>query len=157
MSREITCCFTGHRTIQPEDRATLPANLEQAVRTLIDRGYEHFYAGGAMGFDLMAAETVLKLKKEYPHIQLELALPYPKSCEQFRSPLREQYADVCAQADKITNVCEFYFPACFHVRNRYMVDRSSVCVCYLRPGNRSRGTSATVAYAAEQNVERVML
>ena len=35
-----------------------------------------FYgAGGALGFDTLAAQTVLDMKKEYPQLRLILVLP----------------------------------------------------------------------------------
>jgi uncharacterized phage-like protein YoqJ len=42
---------------------------------LIRHGATHFYAGGALGFDTIAALTVLRLKKLYPQIKLCLILP----------------------------------------------------------------------------------
>ena len=38
-------------------------------------GYLYFGAGGALGFDTLAAQTVLDLKKDYPQIKLILVLP----------------------------------------------------------------------------------
>lgn len=35
----------------------------------------YFGAGGALGFDTLAAQTVLELKKKYPDIRLILVLP----------------------------------------------------------------------------------
>ena len=32
-------------------------------------------AGGALGFDTLAAQTVLEMKKEYPQLRLILVLP----------------------------------------------------------------------------------
>lgn len=42
---------------------------------MIKEGYLYFGAGGALGFDTIAAFAVLKLKKRYPNIRLILVLP----------------------------------------------------------------------------------
>ena len=60
--KEKTCCFTGHRKI-PSDRYELVAKrLKDEVEELIKQGYTYFGAGGALGFDTLAAQTVLEIK-----------------------------------------------------------------------------------------------
>jgi len=59
-----TCCFTGHRELPTGwDRWKLAKKLEQAIINQIENGIHFFGAGGARGFDTLAAQTVLKLKK----------------------------------------------------------------------------------------------
>ena len=74
--KEKTCCFTGHRTIPPAILPKLSAELESTLLLLIQRGFRYFGAGGALGFDTLCAETVLRLKAQFPHIRLILVLPY---------------------------------------------------------------------------------
>lgn len=69
-----TVCFTGHSVLY-EKREEIESKVEAAVRECIGNGYEVFIAGGAIGFDTLAAETVIKLRNEFPHIRLVLALP----------------------------------------------------------------------------------
>lgn len=49
---------------------------EKTLRHLIDHGYIHFCSGGAKGFDLLAARTVLNLKAEFPALSLHMILPF---------------------------------------------------------------------------------
>ena len=67
-----TCCFTGHRIIKitPE----LVQRLRDAIVDVIGKGVMEFYNGGAIGFDMLAAETVIELKAEYPDIKLHMLL-----------------------------------------------------------------------------------
>ena len=62
--------FTGHRTIPVERQNEIRARLQQAVLLACKSGITNFYSGMAIGFDLMAAETVLSLKGRYPDIRL---------------------------------------------------------------------------------------
>lgn len=62
--------FTGHRTIPIERQNEIRARLVEAVSVACKSGITCFFSGMAMGFDLMAAETVLSLKGRYPDIRL---------------------------------------------------------------------------------------
>ena len=73
--RPATCCFTGHRIIPAAVLPGLKEELEQAVREMVDRGVSRFLCGGARGFDTLAAQTVLQLKREYSTLELFLVLP----------------------------------------------------------------------------------
>ena len=44
---------------------------------MIGRGVTDFYNGGAIGFDMLCAKTVIALKAEYSDIKLHLLLPCP--------------------------------------------------------------------------------
>lgn len=73
---EKACCFTGHRKIPVEDRLRLCCLLDDAITSLADRGVDTFLAGGALGFDTLAAQEVLRLRQgELPWIRLVLVLP----------------------------------------------------------------------------------
>lgn len=73
--REKTCCFTGHREILGSEGA-VKARLMIILEDLIRQGYRYFGAGGARGFDTLAAKTVLELKEKYRDIHLILVLPF---------------------------------------------------------------------------------
>lgn len=73
--KQKTCCFTGHRDIPAGDYQLIFKKTEEMVESLIKKGYLYFGAGGALGFDTIAAFTVLKLKECYPDVRLILVLP----------------------------------------------------------------------------------
>lgn len=76
--KEKTCCFTGHRDIPENQIQKISETLEKEIEKLIEKGYTRFAAGGAYGFDSVAEQTIIKLKKKYPKIRLILVLPYHK-------------------------------------------------------------------------------
>jgi len=63
-----TCCFTGHRIID-ENQTALTHKLKNTIVELIENGVIYYGCGGAIGFDTIAALTVLELKKEYSQIK----------------------------------------------------------------------------------------
>lgn len=153
--REQTACFTGHRTIPAHQRARLARCLREAVEEAILRGYRYFGAGGALGFDTLAAQTVLKMKKEHPHIRLILVLPCLSQAEGWSAQQRQTYEEIKAQADKVVYTSREYQPGCMHMRNRHLVDHSSLCISYLTQG--TGGTAYTVRYATAQGLDVVNL
>lgn len=129
--------------------------LRVTIRTLIQNGYQYFGAGGALGFDTMAAQMVLSLKSEFPNIKLILVLPCKNQTDRWRENDRAIYEEIKAQADKVVYITESYTSDCMMRRNRHLVDYSSVCVCYLT--RKQGGTAYTVDYAHHKGVRVINL
>ena len=129
--------------------------LEQTVTGLIQSGVQYFGAGGALGFDTLAAQTVLNLKKEYPHIKLILVLPCLSQTRGWKEQDVQIYETIKAEADKVVYTSQQYTQDCMHKRNRHLVDHSGVCVCYLTQDK--GGTAYTVNYAKKQGLEVINL
>ena len=140
-----TVCFTGHRRILQEHFGTLAQRLKTILVQLINEGYVYFGAGGALGFDTLAAQTVLELKNEYPEIKLILVLPCLSQTRGWSTRDIEIYEAIKSKADKVVYTSQEYTRGCMHKRNRYLVDNSSVCICYLT--KQTGGTAYTVDYA----------
>ncbi len=153
--RERTCCFTGHRDVPAQIQRELAVKLEDTISGLIDRGIKFYGAGGARGFDTLAAQTVLNLKNRYPYIKLILVLPCRTQTRGWPAGDAEKYERIKAQADKIVYTSQEYTKGCMFKRNRHLVDNSSVCVCYLT--KKSGGTAYTVDYAEKENLEVINL
>lgn len=153
--RMQSCCFSGHRVVAYADLPDMRRRLRETLQGLYLGGVRQFYAGGALGFDTLAAQEVLALREAHPDVRLVLALPCPTQNAGWRDGDAALYEYICAHADEVVCVSDRYTPDCMFARNRYMVDRSCVCVCYLR---RVRGgTAYTVNYAARSGVKIINL
>ena len=64
--RAKTCCFTGHRNLSSGEKLKAAVRLREIIAEQIKAGVVFYGAGGALGFDTLAAQTVLDMKKEYP-------------------------------------------------------------------------------------------
>lgn len=153
--REHTCCFTGHRKITPEQQKVVAERLFQTVEMLIQKGVRYFGAGGALGFDTMAAGCVLKLREKYPHIKLILVLPCVNQTKGWPEEDVRIYEKIKGKADKIVYTSQAYTRDCMFKRNRHLVDHSSICVAYLQ-GDKG-GTAYTVRYARQRGLEVINL
>ena len=155
MLRMETACFTGHRIIPPELFPMVRERLKRVLLNCIEKGYRYFGAGGALGFDTVAAETVLELKNQYPHIKLILVLPCHNQTRGWRKSDIAEYERIKSKADKVVYTAGRYYTGCMQKRNRHLVDNSSLCVCYLTGQN--GGTAYTVKYAQKRGLKIINL
>ena len=149
--KEKTVCFTGHRTIPLLKKWKIEKKLKEVLETLIEEGYCYFGAGGALGFDTIAAQAVLGLKKKHPEIKLILVLPCKNQTRGWEEKDVSVYESIIEQADKVVYTQEHYDRGCMFKRNRHLVDNSSVCVAYLT--EEKGGTAYTVNYANQKGVK----
>ena len=150
-----TVCFTGHRKIPPEQVDALTRQLKSTLIQLISDGYRYFGAGGALGYDTLAAQTVLELKTQYPDVKLILVLPCLSQTRGWSARDIEIYEDIENKADKVVYTSQEYTKGCMHKRNRHLVDNSGVCVCYLTES--TGGTAYTVDYARKNQLTVINL
>lgn len=148
--KERTACFTGHRAIPWTEKRRIEKRTEEALIEAIERGYCFFGAGGALGFDTLAAQTVLKLKKKYPHIKLILVLPCVSQTRGWKQDDIEEYERIKAAADKVVYTSQEYTQDCMFKRNRHLVDNSSLCIAYLT--KHTGGTAYTANYARAKGI-----
>lgn len=151
--RNQTCCFTGHRIIPPDQLNEVQERLKKAILSSIHAGYRYFGAGGALGFDTLAAQQVLSLKKDFPNIKLILVLPCKSQTRGWDQDDIDVYERIKSSADKVVYTSENYYSGCMHKRNRHLVDNSSLCICYLTEN--SGGTHYTVRYAEQKALDIV--
>ena len=155
--RARTVCFTGHRTLPVGDeRVRLSGALDAVIRAVAARGFRYFIAGGAIGFDTLAACRVIAAMKDNPEIKLLLALPCRNQTEKWRSVSDiALYKRIMGAAEDVVYISDFYTPTCMHERNRYMVDHSALCVAYCHSDR--GGAAYTVRYAERCGVGVVKL
>lgn len=150
-----TCCFTGHRDIPESRKAEIVIKLEKTIVSLIQSGYLYFGVGGALGFDTVCAQTVLRLRKSYPQIKLILVLPCLSQADRWAPSDKATYQEIMDQADKVVYTSQEYTRDCMFKRNRHLVSYSSVCICYLT--RRYGGTAYTVDYARKHGLRIINL
>lgn len=159
--RPVTCCFTGHRpaslpwgTDETDPRCiALRERISGAAESAIELGARHFICGMAEGCDMYFCEEIIRLRRRYPHITLEAAIPCLTQSDGWSAAQRLRYRSLLAQCDMETLVQEDYTPGCMHRRNRYMVDHAALLIAVHNglPG----GTRSTVEYAMRRGVSIV--
>ena len=145
-----TCCFTGHRKISRDEMLRLPEILDKVLESLIWQGVSTFRAGGAIGFDTVAALAVIEKKSAHPEITLELELPCKDQSDGWSDDDKRVYEYVISQADSVSYTCEKYRKGCMYERNRRLVDGADFCVAFC--SSEKGGSAYTVNYAKKQGL-----
>ena len=138
--------LTGHRTLPQEfSRDRLREKLEE----LIKEGYDGYFCGMAAGFDLLALDVLVELKRKYP-LYLEACIPFEGQEKGYPKEEKERYRELLCWCDRKTVLFPSYRNGCYLVRDRYMVDCADGVLAYLTRD--TGGTAYTVNYAREKNV-----
>ena len=139
-----TAAFTGHRYYCGE----AARELDRTVGQLAGEGIDTFLCGMAMGFDMAAAESVMRMRSLLTdkEIRLVAVVPFRGQAARFPAAERERYERILAAADEVEIVSEHYVPQCYSRRNDRLVDSSSVLVAWY-DGASAGGTRYTVARA----------
>jgi len=93
--------FTGHKNIE-NDIKTI-SKLMQTIKNLLLEGATDFYAGGAMGWDMLCERAVLMFRDErVPYIKLHLILPCPpeEQTARWSSFDKERHREILETADR---------------------------------------------------------
>ena len=144
--RIYSVAFFGHRYV--DNIIKVEHLLEDQIRKLIDENeYVDFLVGRNGDFDQCVSSSVLRVRKKYrdDNSALVLVLPYPTaeylSNENY---FHDYYTDV-----EISYAASVAHPkSAIQIRNREMVDRANLIICYIEHEN--GGAWQTVKYAREQ-------
>ena len=146
------CAFTGHRIL---DENLSKSALLDCILALVKRGVENFYCGMAIGFDLLAAELVLQVKKEYQNVKLIACIPCYGQERYFPEKDKKRYVEILQNADEKITLSDTYTPDCMLKRNRYMCDNADVLVAYLHQNK--GGTAYTVKYFSKRYPQKEII
>jgi len=155
ISKENTACFTGHRPKylpwhydeSKQSCIDFKRDLKETLKGAINYGITHFISGLALGIDMICAETIIELKKEFKGITLEGAVPCPNQDARWNAESKKRYAKLLKNCDYVHIVCPEYTDDCMNIRNKYMVDKSSVVIAIWN--GKPSGTGNTVRFAKE--------
>ncbi len=150
-----TVCITGHRDIPPEHALRLPQLLEEQIGALYARGARIFRAGGAMGFDTLAALKVLECREQLPELELHLYLPCRDQAAKWDAVSRRAYEYVLSRADSVDYTAEKYEQGCMLARDRKLIRGGDVCLAYC--SKNKGGTFYTLSYAVRLGLELINL
>ena len=154
MNKTLSCCFTGHRDLG-ESANDISSILPDVLTSLYDEGYRTFLAGGALGFDTLAAKAVIELRRKKKDARLELILPCRDQSSRWSPQDIRIYNSILALADKVTYISNEYTRSCMYERNRALVDSSNLCIAYCKKNG--GGSHYTCEYAEKRGVRIVNL
>ena len=151
------CCFSGYRPSKfpfplkkgNPDFEVFYRNLTTTILAMIDDECGTFYTGMASGFDLLASEIVLDLKKQYENLKLVAVVPFEEQEKSYSNDWKQRYDEVLSACDEVVVLSKQYHAGCYQNRNKYMVDNSDYVVTWY--DGKQGGTRNTLNYAQKKN------
>jgi len=156
-----TVCFSGyrpHKLPHGGDESTLEMqrikeNTKAMITAMVEKGKTNFINGLMMGYDLIAIEQVLELKKTYTEIKCISVAPFSIGYfleNNWTEEWKQRALQVCRNSDTGFSLSERYKSGIYYERDRFMVDNSSeIIVCY---DGQSGGTKYTVDFAVKKGL-----
>ena len=146
MLQTYTVAFFGHRYI--DNVFAFEDQLEQLIHDIIEtHAYTEFLVGRDGEFDQIVSSTIIRVKRKYrndnsAHVWV---LPYAKADflnneEDYRKYYDE--IEICEESSTA------HYKAALQIRNRIMVDRADLIICYI--DHESGGAYQTINYATSQ-------
>lgn len=146
INKTRACAVTGHRVLYPEFNQK---ELENLFIKIIEKHFDTFLIGMAVGFDTVCFKTLQKLREKYD-IKLIACVPCRHQDLKFSLEQKQEYRKMLLAADETIILSEEYTPSCMQKRNQFMVDNASVLIAYLR--RNYGGTYKTCLYAKKVSV-----
>ena len=144
--RIYSVVFFGHRYV--DNIIKVEKLLEEQIRKLIDeKEYVDFLVGRNGDFDQCVSSSVLRVQKNHRNDNSALVLVLPYSTAEYLNNehyFHEYYTDI-----EISYAASVAHPkSAFQIRNREMVDRADLIICYIQ--HEKGGAWQTVKYAIAQ-------
>ena len=148
-----TVSFFGHRHI--DNFEIIENRLKEIIISLIsEHGYICFLVGKNGDFDQIVSSTIRRIKRNYMNDNFSHTLVLPYDCAEFQNNY-DNYSEYYDDIEICTKAVSAHFKAAIQVRNRQMVDRSDLIICYVE--NNSGGAYQTIKYALKHNKKIINL
>ena len=148
-----TISFFGHRKII--NQLQLDRVLDNLITQLLrEHSYVEFLVGRDGDFDQMVSSAIRRCQREYGHANSSHVWVMPYITSFFRDNEEACYAyydeiEICEKSSGV------HFKSAFQVRNKNMVDRSDLVICYVETNE--GGAYQTMQYAIQQGKEHLNL
>ena len=143
----FTVAFIGHRQI--ENSNYVYESLEEKIYKLLkENEYVDFLVGRNGDFDLLVSSAVLEVRKKYRNDNSSLILVLPYSTLEYREN-KENFEKYYDEVELSFSASRVFPKAAIQTRNREMVDRANLIICYI--DHEIGGAYQTIKYAQKQN------
>ena len=148
-----TVAFFGHRYIDNPPR--VEELLEEQIRNLIDENeYVEFLVGRNGDFDRCVSSAVRRVRKNYRDDNSSLVLVLPYLTAEYLN--NEQYFhDYYTDVEISYEASKAHPKSAIQIRNREMVDRADLVVCYIEEN--AGGAWKTYQYAITKGKDIIKL
>ncbi len=152
-----SCCFTGH--LLNENGGEIRNLVQNELQRLVLLGVTDFFCGGRRGWDLLCADVISEIKSEHQGITLRFVLPCPplEQAAEWSDNERDEFLKLIKFADSVDIISDTLCKGSVKLRNRVLVEKSDVCLCWFNIHRYTGNTLQTVNLAKKQGLKIVNL
>ncbi len=141
-----TICFFGHRVINRHIDAA--ERLENIIEKFVkSKEYVELLVGREGDFDILVSSVICRITKKYNYGNTAHVLVLPYMRTEYRDN-EEGFLKYYDEVEICEKSCKAHYKSAIQIRNRDMVDRSELVVCYVE--NQQGGAYTTMQYALKQ-------
>ncbi len=141
------CSFTGHRIIDKRHKKSIGSLVARAVEFAYENGVRTFLAGGAIGFDTLAAKAVINFRISHSDVRLKILVPCKNQSQKWNDYEKSVYEYILSASDEVEYFSEEYYDGCMKERNAALAERCDMLIAYV---GRTVGGSAQTYRMAEK-------
>ena len=148
----FTVALFGHRTIS--EVIPIERKINEIVHQLInDKTYVDFLVGRDGDFDVIASSVIHRVKKQSFSANSSLVWIMPYETEEWRNNT-DYYENYYDEIELCHESASSHFKGAIQKRNRYMVDRADLIVCFVK---NKGGAYKTMQYALKKGKKVINL
>ena len=151
MQKSRVCSFTGHRIIEKNHQNRINEFVMRSIEFAYEKGCRLFLAGGAVGFDTIAARQVILFRMSHPDVRLRLVLPCRAQDKKWGERQKDNYDFTLSASDEVIYTSEEYTRDCMKKRNYVLARDADIVIAYVSRSN--SGSAQTVRMAQKLGKE----
>ena len=124
----------------------------RAINYAYNNGCRRFIAGGALGFDTVAAREVIRFRMSHPEVSLVLFLPCIAQDSKWKPQQKRLYEYLLSEANEAVYISEEYTDTCMKERNRRLAEESDILIAYVSRANSGAAQTVRMANALGREI-----
>lgn len=163
MENKKTCCITGpfpeNLPYGYDENDQNCIKFKSAIRAAIEdqihgNHISRFITTVNIGVEMLAAEEVLRIKKNTPQVMLTSVLPFEGQANEWPEPLRDRYFSIHKQSDDVHSVQLRFDDTCAYNTRDYLTDRADVLLAFW---DGKPGEIESIVQLAKQKAKQVIV
>lgn len=157
------CAVTGHRPekllflsdeTSPEFKKLMDI-IQQEILSLIQNGITTFCIGMATGIDTWIGEMIVRLKNDYPELQLVGVIPFQGHDHSWSEQDKIRCEQLKKCCDVVILLAQSFEKDSYRKRNQFMIDMSSYLLAVVDLEQKRSGSCMTVNMARKKGIGRI--
>ncbi len=153
---EKTACLIGKRNIENQQglEVFLYFKIKSTIQKAIDEGYTHFITHMKNGFDRLATQALIEIKKTQPEITIECVISCKSHNIKWNDEDTSENEHLIKQCDIITMLSKKQTTECILEHDKYMIDKSSLVIMAFN--GQEKGEIAQIVNYAKSNGVKIV-